>query len=117
MNQTTLRSPYEHLVGEDHDLGDGLSEAELYFWAERKRAQNFPHFEQNHTFCGWCKNCLCNRPLSPNFGFRCVCDSGKSMLTPYRIRFRSASDRDHHNAREIYCLNHHVYEPHDLHAD
>lgn len=110
MNTTTLRSPYEHLVGEDQDLGEGLSTAELFFWAERKRQQNYPHFKRGHRICPTCKNCLCGRTLSPDFGFRCICDTGKSYVTPYRIRFRAQKDKENHLDGRIYCINHSIYE-------
>lgn len=117
MITSSLRSPWEHLTGEDDDLGDGLFTAELYFWAERKRQQNMPHAMAGHRLCQTCKNCLCGETLSPYFGFRCICADGKSYVTPYRIRFRSSKDRDHYLAGHVYCLAHQIYEPRGPHAD
>jgi len=117
MNQSRLRSPYEHLTGDDQGLGDGLTTAELFFWAERKRQQNQKHYEAGHRLCSQCKNCLCGKSLGPDFGFRCICDTGKTYITPYRIRFFSTVDKNHALNREIYCLDHHVYEPKGLKHD
>lgn len=96
---------------EPGDLGDGLTEVELYFWADRKYEQNRPHFLRGHLFCDKCKNCLCGKKLSGDVGFRCMCAFGKTLVTPYRIRFYATSERLHLVNREIYCMQHHVYEP------
>jgi len=110
VNTLRLASPYEHLTGEDQQLGEGLTTAELFYWADKKRQQNEPHWLKNHEFCRRCKNCLCGRRLIPFYGFRCICDTGKTYVTPYRIRFWAKADRDHYVNREIYCLTHHIYE-------
>lgn len=110
MNTSRLNSPYEHLKGEGDDLGDGLFSAELYFWAGRKRQQNMPHAEAGHKMCQTCKNCLCSASFSPDFGFKCMCEYGKTMVTPYKIRFQRSSDKEHAAKGHIYCLNHRIYE-------
>jgi hypothetical protein len=91
------------------DLGEGLTEAELYFWADQKRAQNLPCFLAGHTLCPKCRNCSCFD--RGTYGFRCMCAFGKKMVTPYRIRFLSERDKARHLNRQIYCLDHHIYEP------
>lgn len=93
---------------EPTDLGEGLTEEELYFWADIKREQNTPCVLKGHRLCDKCKNCRC---FDHSVGFRCLCAFGKKMVTPYRIRFLSERDKAHHLNREIYCLNHGVYEP------
>ena len=117
MNSSRLQSPYEHLTGEDQDLGDGLFTSELYFWAGRKRQQNLAHVQEGHTFCRTCKNCLCGLTLSPDFGFKCICGEGKAYVSPYRIRFQRQADKDHAKNGHVYCLAHHIYESRGPHAD
>lgn len=96
------------------DLGEGLTETELYWWADRKRAQQYPHFMKHpQKLCPKCRNCLCGKTLRDDAGFRCMCDFGRKMVAPNRIRFMSERDRELHLMRRIYCLDHHIYEPRD----
>lgn len=81
----TIRSQYEHLDKEN--LGDGLTESELYFWAtqhgkENRVCQDAGHFEKY----GWCRSC--KNPLCPDTRWHCRCSAGKNQITPYRIRRR-----------------------------
>lgn len=83
--------PQEELF-QDDDLGGGLTEEELYFWALRKRRQNLEHYKratEAHPPCPTCKNCLCGRKLPDDQGFRCVCGAGLIFITPYRLRLRT----------------------------
>jgi hypothetical protein len=99
----------EYLREEEHtDLGDGLTEAELYWWADRKREQNLPCYLAGHQLCPKCRNCSCFDHVTG--AFRCLCAFGKKMVTPYRIRFLSASDKRNYELGRIYCLNHSIYE-------
>ena len=108
---TAVKGPYDHLVGDDQDLGEGLFTAELFWWAEKKRNQNLPHAWAGHRMCRICKNCTCGRQYSPWYGFRCICNEGKTMVTPYRIRWPRTAEKVHAAKDEIYCLTHHIYEP------
>jgi len=110
MNYTRLRNWEETGLQSDGELGEGLTEAELYFWADLKREQNLEHFHRGHDICTKCKNCRCGRRLLNDHGFRCMCDVGKKMVTPYRIRFLAERDKQNHLMRRIYCLNHSIYE-------
>jgi hypothetical protein len=96
---------------EEGDLGEGLTEAELYFWADKKREQQEPHWRKHpQKLCSKCRNCLCGRKLRGDAGFRCMCDAGRKLVTPYRVRFMSDRERELHQRRLIYCLTHHIYE-------
>lgn len=110
MRTTRLLNWEEDNLQSDGELGEGLTEAELYFWADRKREQNWEHFRRRHELCPRCKNCLCGERLPHDAGFRCVCAFGKKMLTPYRIRFTAEREKANHLQRRIYCLTHHIYE-------
>jgi len=83
---------YDHLRGKNHDLGDGLTEAELYHWARIKRSENQLHrdigHERKYGFCRLCDNCLCGRMKQ----FICRCAEGKKQVSPYRIRFQRSRD-------------------------
>lgn len=73
------------------DLGDNLTEGELYFWAGQKRAENLFHMRLGHVtkygFCRKCGNCLCgNLNFTPLKSFRCLCIFGKVYATPYKVR-------------------------------
>lgn len=78
-------SRWEHA---QEDLGEGLTEAELYFWAEIKRNENLQHVEAGHNLsfgrCSTCDNCLCPAMQTR---WACRCAAGKKQVTPYRIRF------------------------------
>ena len=77
---------------DETDLGGGLTTDELYWWAARKREQNMVCRSLGHeNFCPRCKNCLCNKWQTGMF--RCMCEFGKTMATPYRIRYWNMKDR------------------------
>ena len=88
----TSRSPWDTHT---EDLGDGLAEGELYFWAEIKGKENKQHVVAGHneTYgrCRTCDNCLC-----PEMQRRwtCRCAAGKKQITPYRIRFMKSRDKE-----------------------
>jgi hypothetical protein len=89
----TSRGDYDHLTGADNQLGEGLTEAELYFWAAIKKSENREHRELGHdkTY-GWCRecdNCRCGWSR-----FACRCSAGRVTLTPYRIRFQKKAMRE-----------------------
>jgi len=100
---TKTNSPYEGL---DEDLGQGMTEAELYFWATEKRKEGLLHRSRGHeNFCQSCKACLCG-----SFRWKCICASGRKYVTPYRIGFTSEADNYIAKNGLVYCLNHQVLE-------
>lgn len=100
---------YDHRVGPEDVLEEGLTVAEMYFWAPKKRAENMAHRDMHGSetrMCRECDNCLCGDPQKR---FRCMCAAGKKMLTPYRIRFMRMADLRHAQQGHVYCLNHQTY--------
>lgn len=84
--KTSITSRYKWDTADKENLGDGLTQPELYFWAEEKRRENQFHIDVGHDrkygLCPTCGNCLCGRK-----DFRCICP-GKTYITPYRVRAR-----------------------------
>lgn len=89
----TSRGQFDWMTGKDHQLGEGLTEAELYHWAAIKRNENRQHRDLGHDkLYGWCRecdNCLCGWSR-----FSCRCTAGRVTVTPYRIRFQRKALRD-----------------------
>lgn len=86
---------YEYLT---QDLG-GITEGEVYFWAEKKRDENLLHRSVGHDrrfgFCPKCDNCLCTE-WGRTKQFRCMCSQGRRMVSPHHIRFMNSRDKERH---------------------
>lgn len=79
------------------DLGDNLTEGELYFWSIDRARQNRAHLDQfphhQRIWCNKCNNCTCDKAglgaqVLGFTQFRCICASGYRMVTPYKLRRR-----------------------------
>lgn len=83
-----LRNPWEGKQEEvvpENEYGSRITEGELYYWAAIKREDNLRHVAAGHQeFCRTCNNCKCGKQFTGEF--RCVCEYGKIMRTPYKWR-------------------------------
>ena len=98
---------YKHLTA---DLGEGLTEGELYFWSALKKIENMPHRKAGHTMCARCDNCL-----DGDARWRCLCGIGRKYVTPYRIRPGNTNEKYILENNLIYVVGEGIYVPKNVH--